>query len=148
MGAGAALVGAGTGLQALSSLQAGEQEEKISKYNAAVMESEAVAVEKKTEFDEALHRERVRKAMSTQRARLGKAGIEVSGSAQRALEESAIAGELDALAIRHGGEVEAARARSGAKLERARGKSAKRAGRLRAGTSLLTGGFKAFGGAS
>lgn len=138
---GAGLMAAGTGLEALSSIQQGKQANKIAQYNAAVGEQEAVASEEKAAFDEAMHRDRVKKSISTLRARIGKSGVTSPAQAE-AIEASIEAGELDALAIRHSGAIEAARARSGAKLERIRGKSAKRAGRIGAVTSLLSGGSK------
>ena len=125
-------------LQAAGSIVSGIQQDKISKYNARVSEQAAISAEKKAEFDETAHRERVRKAMSTQRTRIAKSGIDVTGSPLLAIEESAAAGELDVLAIRHGGDVEATRLRSQAKGERFAGKSAKRASFLSAGGSLLS----------
>lgn len=141
MGGGAIMSGVGTGFSAMSSIQAGKQANAVAQYNAAVGEQEAVASEEKAAFDEAIHRDRTKKAISTIRTRIGKSGVTSPAQAQ-ALEESIGAGELDALAIRHTGKIEAARARSGAALERMKGKSARRAGRVRAGASLLTGGAK------
>lgn len=126
------------GILAIGAIKQGEVQNKIASYNAAVTEQEGVAATKKAEFDEAAHRERVRRALSTQRGAVGASGIETSGSALLGLEESAKQGEMDALAIRFGGTVAKGRAGSAAAIERARGKSAKQAGFLRAGTSLLT----------
>lgn len=133
---------AGPVLSAFGELEAGKQENRIAQFNASVREQEGEAAVEKAEFDEAVHRERVKSALSTQRAGIGASGIDVSGTAALGLEESAIAGELDALAIRHGGAIEKARAKTGAALERFKGKAAKRASRIRAGSSLLTGGSK------
>ena len=129
---------AGLVLQAFSSIKQAESQNKIAKYNAAVSEQEGVAAEKKAAFDESLHRERVRRAMSTQRAGIGASGVQTSGSALLGLEESAKQAELDALAIRHGGEVAKGRAGSTAAITRAQGKALQQAGTIRAGTSLLT----------
>lgn len=130
------------GIEAASSISEGQQIDKLSKYNAAISKSEGVAAEQKAEYDEALHRDRVRKAISSQRTGIGATGIDISGTAALGLEESAMAGELDALAIRHGGKIEKERAFKTAALEKAKGRSAKRAGVLRAGTSLLTAGAR------
>ncbi len=139
MGAGGPMAAGGGLLSAYSAIQEGKQADAIAKYNAAVSEQEAISAEDKAAFDEAIHRDRTSKALSTLRARIGKSGV-TSPAQALAIEESIEAGELDALAIRHSGKVEAMRARSGAKIERARGKSAKRASRLRAGASLLSAG--------
>lgn len=136
----ATLAVAALGVQAIGSIVGGIRQDKISKYNAKVSEQAAISAEKKAEFDETAHRERVRKALSTQRTRIAKSGIDVTGSPLLAIEESAAAGEMDALAIRFGGEVESERLRSQAKGERFAGKSAKRASFLSAGGSLLSAG--------
>jgi hypothetical protein len=136
----AAAQGVGTGLNVFGELQAGKQEERTAQFNASVMEQEGEAAVKKAEFDEALLRERVRKTLSSQRAAIGASGVDVSGTAAKGLEETAISGEIDALAIRHGGAIAKARAASGAAAERFRGKAARKASRIRAGGSLLTGG--------
>ena len=143
MGAGPAIAGAGLGMNILGNIQAGKQADKTAQFNAAVAEQDAKAAEDKAEFDEVIHRDRVGKAISTLRARIGKSGVSSPAQAL-AIEESIEAGEMDALAIRHSGAVEAARARSGGAIERAGGRSARRAGRLRAGASLLSGGASLF----
>ena len=76
----AALI-AGTGLQAFSAIAEGQAQNKIATYNAAVSEQEGKAAVDKAEFDEALHRERVRKALSTQRTGVGASGVAVTGTA-------------------------------------------------------------------
>lgn len=126
------------GITALSEIKQGENRNKIAQFNAEVSEQEGVAAVKKAEFDETAHRERVRRALSRQRALVGASGVATSGSALLGLEESAKQGELDALAIRFGGTVAKGRAGSAAAVERAQGKAARQAGTLRAGTSLLT----------
>lgn len=136
------LLAGSTALQIYSSIQAGEAQNKIAKYNAAVSEQEGIAAEKRAEFNEALHRERVKRALSSQRAARGASGVELP---TLGLEESAAAGELDALVIRHGGEIEKGRAESSAEIEREKGRQARIAGRIGAGTSLLSGGAKIAG---
>jgi hypothetical protein len=140
--AGSLIVGAVT---AYGQKRGGDAADDIAARNAAVAEEEGRAAKKKAEFDEALHRERVRQALSTQRAAVGASGIELSGSAALGLEESAMQGELDALVIRHGGEIEQQRAASAAGIERAIGKDVKKASRIGAGTTLLTSGSRFVG---
>lgn len=132
-------------LGAVGSISGGRQQDKVAKHNAAVSEQNALFADRKAEFEADRHREGIRRVLSSQRAAIGKSGVDVSGSAALALEETARAGELDALAIRYGGDIESARARSEAQVERAVGESAKTAGAIRGGTTLLTTGSKFFG---
>jgi hypothetical protein len=118
---------------------------KQAEANARISEADAAAAENKAAYDETLHRERVRKILSGQRAAIGKSGVTMEGTPLLALEETAKAGELDALAIRYGGDVEASRSRSQAAIERQAGKTAKRASYFQAGSTLLTGGARAYG---
>ncbi|MBW2649055.1 MAG: hypothetical protein JRC53_04470, partial [Deltaproteobacteria bacterium] len=88
------------GILAIGAIKQGETQNKIASYNAAVTAQDGIAATKKAEFHETAHRERVRRALSRQRALVGVSGVETSGSALMGLEESAKQGELDALSIR------------------------------------------------
>lgn len=136
------LLVASTVFSAGTSIYEGQQAKKTADYNAQVAEQNAVAAEQKAAYDETLHRERVRKLLSSQKALYGKSGVDLAGSPLLALQETAGQGELDALAIRYGGDVEAARNRSAATLARMEGKAARTTGYMRAGSSLLSGGAK------
>ena len=94
----------------------------------------------KAAYDEEMHRERVRKLISSQRAAYGASGVDIEGSPLLLLEDTAAQGEMDALAIRYGGEVEASQKRSQAELYELQGKNAKKASYYKAGSSLLSGG--------
>lgn len=115
------------------------ESKKASDYNEAVYEQQAAAAKSKAAYDEKLHRERVRRLLSSQRAQYGKSGLEMSGSALLAQEETAAQGEMDALAIRYGGDVNAARSRSAAVLTKMQGRSAAVSGYSKAGSTLLSG---------
>lgn len=128
-----AIAGAG------GALYSGAKQQEAADYNAAVAEQGARAAQDKASYDEDIHRERVRKLISTQRALYGKSGVEISGSPLLVLEDTAGQGELDALAIRYGGNVNAAQQKSSATLSRMQGSAARTSSYIQAGTSLLTG---------
>lgn len=128
-----AIAGAG------SAIYSGIKQEEAADYNAAVSEQAARAAKDKASYEEDIHRERVRKLISSQRALYGKSGVDMSGSPLLTLEDTAGQGELDALAIRYGGNVSAAQNRSAATLSRMQGSAARTSSYIQAGSSLLTG---------
>lgn len=116
----------------------GVQQQKAANYNAEVANQGALAAKDKAAYDEELHRQNVRRIISSQRALYGKFGVDMTGSPLLTLENTAGQGELDALAIRHGGSVEAAQQRSAATLSRMQGRSAATGSYIQAGSTLLT----------
>ena len=122
----------------------GVQANKAAKYNANVREQDAIAANKKAEYDADIHRERIRQVLSKQKALIGAAGLDMSGSPLLATLDTVEKGELDALAIRHGGEVQGQRYRSEATLSRMQGKSAQTGSFFKAGGTLLAGGLKTY----
>jgi hypothetical protein len=126
-------------VSAASAAYSGYQQQRAASYNAKVANQAADAAIARAKYDEQMHRERVRKILSSTRAQYGAAGVSMEGSALLAIEETARQGSLDALAIRYGGDVEAARMRSEAYLSRMQGRSAMTSGMIGAGTSLLGG---------
>jgi hypothetical protein len=133
-------MGASSLISASGSLQEGQASEGAAAYNAAVARQSAQASVDKAAYDEEMHRERVRKLISSQRAAYGASGVDIEGSPLLLLEDTAAQGEMDALAIRYGGEVEASQKRSQAELYELQGKNAKKASYYKAGSSLLSGG--------
>lgn len=130
---------AGTGVAVAGQIQQAKAEKEVADYNAEVLESQAKAVEKKTTFDEDLHRDRVRKILSSQRAQYGSRGIDITGTPLLVQLDTAERGELDALAIRYGGDVEAALTRSQANLVKMGGRNRRVASYYGAGRTLLSG---------
>lgn len=117
-----------------------DAQRRAANQNADIQEQAADAARKKAAYDEQMHRERIEKILSAQRALYGKSGVDMSsGSALLVAEDTASQGELDALAIRYGGDVDAARLRSGANLSRMQGSDAQTAGMIGAGATLLQG---------
>ena len=107
-----------------------------------VADRDAQAATQKAAYDEKIHRDRVRRLISTQRALFGKSGVDTAGSPLLVLEETAGKGELDALAIRYGGEIESERAKSRASLSKTTGRAALTSSFIGAGSTLLTGAAK------
>lgn len=114
-----------------------EQKRAASKA-ASIQEEQAEAAEKKTKYDVELHRERVKKFLSSQKALYGKSGLALKGSPLLVLQDTERQAKLDEMAIRLGGDVNAATYQSQANLLRQQGRTAFAAGALQAGTSLLT----------
>lgn len=139
------LAGASSLMSAAGSLQQGKEEQATLDYNADVMRQGAQATREKAEFDETMHREKVRKLLSSQRAAYGAAGVDMAGSPLLVLEDTAAQGELEAKTIKHGGEVEASQKLNQAEIYETQGKNARSASIWKAGTSLLSGGASVAG---
>lgn len=120
----------------------GVKQAEAEEYNAKVRDQAALAAQDKAAYEEGIHRDKVKRLISSQRALYGKSGVDLAGSPLLTLEDTAGQGEIDALAIRHGGNVEAAQQRSAATLSRMQGKSTRNASYIQAGTSLLSGAAK------
>ncbi len=150
---GAALIGAGLGLQALSSLTAGISARQNARFNARIAENNAELSRRLAE--DARQRGRIEEQRSRlesarlkgrQAAALAANGVALdSGSPLQVLSDSAALGELDALQIRANAEREAFQhllRRSDflneSTLSRARGNQALMQGIFRSGGSLLT----------
>jgi len=149
-----ALIIAGAGLMAAGQIQAGREaaaagrsQQNIDNYNAALMEREAQAIEKKAKFESLRQAKEARRIVGRLRTQLAGAGAELGEGAPLKLEEEQLAElELENLIIGYEGRVQAGRARSQAELDRLAGKLAKQRGKaartasyLQAGGTLLTG---------
>jgi hypothetical protein len=126
-------------------MESASAQKKMADYNAAVAEQGAAAARDKAAYDEAMHREQVRKILSTQRALFGVSGVDMTGSPLLVMEDTAKKSELDALAIRYGGDVAAARERSQANLSRMQGEAVKTSSYYQAGSTLLQGASNTYG---
>jgi len=122
--------------------RAAKSQEAMEKYNAAVMEQEATAVEQKTAFEQRRQTEAAARRESTLRAGFGVAGaVPTAGAPLTILAKQASEAELENLMIGHAGATEAARARSEAAGFRMKGKLARQVGRAK-----MIGGFMGAGG--
>ncbi len=126
---------AGTAISAFGQFQAGQAQGRA--LDISAQRTERTAQEK--EFNE---RVRLRRLLSSQRARFGKGGVDpLSGSPLMLMAETEILGEREIGFIRTTGQ-------ETAEQERASGGRARTAGTIGAGTTLLTGlgstGFRYF----
>ena len=125
---------AGTAISAFGQFQAGQARGRA--LDVSAQRTERTAQEK--EFND---RVRLRRLLSSQRARFGKGGVELEGSPLMLMAETEILGEREIGFIRTTGQ-------ETAEQERASGGRARTAGTIGAGTTLLTGlgstGFRYF----
>jgi hypothetical protein len=138
------LMGVSAALSAVGSIQQANAQSSAAKFNARMGEQNAILAEQQAAEDERLQRLKGRKAIGATRAGYGASGVNLEGSPQDILEESAAAIELDALKIRHEGQIRANAYRSGAALDRAQGSAARTSGYLSATSALLGGGIRVY----
>ena len=122
----------------------GQAQAKAYEANARLAEDEARQAEQRAVYEEALHRQRMAKLESSQRAGYAKAGVALEGSPLEAIIASATEGERDAAVIRYQGELDAWRSRSEASLNRGYAKASRTAGYIGAATSIAGGAAQHF----
>ncbi len=130
---------AATAVTAYGQYQAGKAEQAALNYNAQVAERNAKIAEDKANYEADLQKQKVRRAIGSQRAIQLASGYLMEGSALDLQEDTVVQGELDRLAILYGGDIEAANFKSEAELSRMRGSAAAAAGRTAAFGTVLGG---------
>lgn len=135
---------AGTAMSAVGQVQAGQEQKKWSEYNAAVAARDAEASKQAAGYEAGQKRKETERLLGRQRALYGKAGVTFEGSPLELMEETAAAGELDAMMIEREGKLRGSRYMEEAQLSRMKGRGAARAGMWGAGSSLLTGGAQSY----
>ena len=138
--------GIGVALSALSQFQQGRAESAQARFQANLLQQQAVRRRQEAAAQESAFRRRQARFSGRQRALFGGAGVTFEGTPLLVQEDTAAEIELAALNIRAGGAVEATRLEQQATFQRRFGSSASRAGTLRAGSTLLTGFGLGFGG--
>lgn len=133
----AALASAGVGTAA--ALSSADAQKKASKFNEAVQRNNAMAAQEQAAFEAAKLRRRNNALAGAQAAAIGKAGIDFSGSASDVVYDSAVQGELDALAALYTGRVRSNSEEAGASLARSQGDNATTSGYYGAAGSILGG---------
>jgi len=131
-------------VSAAGSIKAGKDQKAAAEYNAQVDEQNAIAATNKAAYDESIHRDKVKRLLSEQKAIIGASGVDISGSPLLATIDTIEKGELDALAIRYGGEVESQQYTSSATASRLEGQAASTASKYKAGSTLLSGASKSY----
>lgn len=136
---------ASTAVGVTSAIMQGEAAEDAAKYNAAVAENDARAAAEQSQYEAQRIRERNRRILATQRASQASSGLALTGSFEDVQLDSAIQGEMDALAAIYTGQINAGSAEARAQLARLEGRNAKRAGYMKAGGTLIGGASSAYG---
>lgn len=133
-----------TAMTATAQRRQGKYQKAVGAYNARVAENQAQDVRRAGTEEENLRRRKTAELLSTQKAQLGAAGVELgSGSALQLQENTVTLGEADALRIRSNFEAQATALETGATLTRASGAAAERIGSTQAVGTILSGGAAA-----
>lgn len=138
----AALYG-GSALQAGGQLYQGYRSQQLAGLDAKADVINADAAARQVAFQSEQQEAVRRRLLSTSIARQGASGLDLAGSAIDVMAETQRQAEMDALAIRYGGQVSRTRSQNAIALARYKGEQAMLAGVTEAGTSLLTGGYRA-----
>ena len=136
----ASVLSAGVGTYA--AVASAEAASDAADFNAKVAENQALAEQQKAAFEAKQIRRKNLLRSGSQRALYAKSGITIE-SGQDVMYDSAIQGELDALAALYGGNTAATYYGSKAKLSRLEGANARTSGYLSAGGTLLGGAARA-----
>ena len=142
----ATLLIASTAATAAGSIAQGNAAAAAANANATVSaQNRDIALQQAGAREDA-QRRRAHYALGSQAAAIAESGVDPgSGSAARAIAESATNAELDALNVRYEGLMQARGYDTQAMFERARAKQARNAGYYGAVTSILGGASKAYG---
>lgn len=130
----------GTVSSFMAERQAGRTESDILKYNAEVLKLQGAAKIRQGISESQIMRERARRLLSTQKAKIAGFGGEISGSKLVVLAEDYGLAQLDIDQMMRNAELEAGGLTSEAGLMTQKARLAKKTGNVRAWTSLMGGG--------
>jgi hypothetical protein len=130
---------AGAGAAAYGQYQQGKAQESAAKFNAAVQQNNALASKQQAQYEADRIRKRNLHLRGAQNAAIAKSGIDVSGSASDVIYDSAMQGEMDALAALYTGKVRSNAEASGAMLSRLSGENARTSSYYSMAGSILGG---------
>lgn len=130
---------------AYSSVSAANAQKDASKYNEAVEKNNALTAQRQAQYQADRIAKRNRILLGKQRAGYAKSGVDLSGSAEDVMMDSAIEGELDRQAALYAGVTAAQAHEARAKLNAYEGDATLSAGRIRAGASVLSGASQGLG---
>jgi hypothetical protein len=134
------MMGAGALLGTTSALSSSRQMAASSKYNAALAETQAQYAQQQAQADANAQKEKDRKLMAAQRARMAAGGLDMtSGSPLVVLENTASEADADYRNILANGQMQANYYRSQGALDSLQGSSALTSGWLTAGSTALSG---------
>jgi len=146
MATGAIIAAAAAAVSAAGAAYSGVKQNEAAKYNASMQEANAKAVD--TQTREAIRRQRIQNQsiMAAQRTSALSSGVEESGSSLLTLMENANRLEKNIADIATQGNAAQYAALNQATLARMKGKNAQTSGYIQAGSTLLSGASKAYGG--
>ena len=122
---------------------AAKQAKATAEFNAQMAEQEAVVLGREKVAQEANMRQSSERLIATANVATAASGIQMSGSALQAAEDSYFNTEMDALKIQYAGDIEQAAKASEAALTRATGAARSSAYKMASYQSLLAGGTQA-----
>jgi len=122
---------------------AAKQAKATAEFNAQMAEQEAIVLGRQKVDQEANMRQSSERLISTANVATAASGIQMSGSALQAAEDSYFNTEMDALKIQYAGDIEQAAKASEAALTRATGAARSSAYKMASYQSLLAGGTQA-----
>lgn len=135
----------GTGLQASGALQQGNEAADASNYNARVSDLQAQDALARGTLAESRYARQTQQVEGSQKAAFGANNVTRSGTALDLLGDTAMIASEDTQTIRQNTQNEAAGYRSQAAEQRRMAKGYRSAGQLGFGSTLLTGGSRAYG---
>lgn len=128
-----------TGLGVYSAVQQGEAAKDAADFNAAVARNDAIAAQHQAASESRQLSRRNRLRAATRRARFAASGIELSGSAEDVMFDSAVQDELDRQNALYRGTLRSNRSVAESAMHTAAGKNAKTSSYFTAGGTLLGG---------
>ena len=128
-----------TGLGVYSAVQSGAAQKDAAEFNAAVARNDAIAAQQQAASESRQFSRRNRLRAATRRARFAASGIELSGSAEDVMFDSAVQDELDRQNALYRGELRAGRSKAEAGLQEAMGRNAVTSSYLNASGTFLGG---------
>jgi len=128
-----------TGAAVYGQMQAASAAEDAADYNAKVAEQNAETMKQKADYDIELHREKVRKLLSSNRAAVGASGVTMEGSPLLVAEDITRKSAEEENLMRWNSKVGIGQQLSSAAGTRLAGSQQATASRIGAGSSLLTG---------
>lgn len=137
--AGVAIAAVSAGVGAYSAIQQGKAQEDAAKYSAAVDRNNAILASQKSQYEADRQRKRNLILRGKQQAAYAKSGVEITGSPEDVMFDSAIEGNLDILATRYAGEISTRDYEGRARLQDLRGSQAASSSYFNAGSSILSG---------
>jgi cell division protein FtsL len=129
----------GAGVSAYGMYAQGQAQKKMADYNAKIQSQAATSRQQQAAFEADRLRERNRLLAGAQIAGASKSGLDISGSVSDVMNDSAVSGEMNALAAIYKGDVSASQYNASAELSHMQGQAAQEGSYYNAGGTLLSG---------